>query len=122
MLQPQEIEVWYILPAIRRELAILLTKKHNLSQKKTAKILNVSEPAISQYMKSKRASEVKFTEPTRRLIEKASEKIIKDNSTLIPEVQNLIAAIRKDLTLCRIHKSKSKDLPEGCCACLKGLK
>ena len=122
MLQPQEIEVWYILPAIRRELAILLTKKHKLSQKDAAKILNVSGPAVSQYMKSKRASEVQFTKSTSRLIEKASEKIIKDNSALIPEVQNLITAVREDLTLCKIHRSKNKDLPEKCCACLKGFK
>lgn len=122
MLQPQEIEVWYILPAIRRELAMLLTKKHGLSQKDTAKILNVSAPAVSQYMKSKRASEVKFTEDTRRLIEKASEKIIKDNSKLISEIQNLIAVIRKDLTLCKIHRSKNKDIPAECCVCLKEIK
>ncbi|MCK5630488.1 MAG: helix-turn-helix domain-containing protein [Nanoarchaeota archaeon] len=122
MLQPQEIEVWYILPAIRRELAMLLTKKHGLSQKDTAKILNVSAPAVSQYMKSKRASEVKFTKNTSKLIEKASEKIFKDNSKLISEIQILIAAIRKDLTLCRIHKNKNKDLPAKCCVCLREIK
>ena len=119
MLQPQEIEVWYILPAIRRELAILLTKKHNLSQKETAKILNVSEPAISQYKKSKRAKEVEFTKQTAKLIEKASENLIKDNTPLVHEVQKLLVAVREDLTLCRIHRSKNKDLPAQCRACLR---
>ncbi len=119
MMQPQEIEVWYILPAIRRELAILLTKKHKLSQKEAAAILDVSEPAISQYMKSKRAKEVEFTKGTSMLIEKASENIIKDRSSLVHEVQNLIRAVRDDLTLCRIHRSKNKNLPAQCRACLR---
>ena len=36
---PQEIEVRYILPAIRRELARVFIEEHKLSQKETAKIL-----------------------------------------------------------------------------------
>ena len=36
---PQEIEVRYILPAIRRELARIFIQDHKLNQKEAAKIL-----------------------------------------------------------------------------------
>ncbi|MFH1405899.1 MAG: hypothetical protein ABIG52_01635 [Nanoarchaeota archaeon] len=51
---PQEIEVWYILPAIRKELVLALKEKGH-TQKEIASFLNVTEPAISQYTKEKRA-------------------------------------------------------------------
>ena len=36
---PQELEIWYVLPALRREFALALTQKHKLSQRKAAEIL-----------------------------------------------------------------------------------
>ena len=47
---PQEIEVWYILPAIRKELVVVL-KESGLTQRKIAGMLKVTEAAISQYSK-----------------------------------------------------------------------
>ena len=57
---PQEIEVWYIIPAIRRELTKILIKQYNLKQKKVAMLLGISEAAISQYLSNKRGQEIKF--------------------------------------------------------------
>ena len=56
---PQEIEVWHIIPAIRKELVVALKEKGN-SQKKIADLLNLSEAAVSQYLKLKRAREIIF--------------------------------------------------------------
>ena len=39
-LLPQEIEVWYIIPALRKELAKQLTKKHEMSYEKAGNILS----------------------------------------------------------------------------------
>ena len=58
LLHPQEIEVLYILPAIRRELTIEM-KKIGLEQKKIAEYLCVTEAAVSQYLNSKRASQLR---------------------------------------------------------------
>ena len=51
-LMPQEIEVRYILPALRKELAIELSK--DMKQKEVANILNITQSALSQYHKEKR--------------------------------------------------------------------
>ena len=61
MKMPQEIEVWYILPAVRLEIAKGLKKK-GLSQQDIAKKMQVTPAAISNYFKSKRACGMKFND------------------------------------------------------------
>ena len=51
---PCEVITWYILPAIRRELATKLVKEHGITQKKTAELLGLTDAAISQYVSKKR--------------------------------------------------------------------
>src|SRR3989344_8744526 len=77
---PQEIEVRYILPAIRRELARIFIKEHKLNQKDAAKLLGLTEAAISQYRHSKRATEVVFSENVKIEIRKSADKIVKDTN------------------------------------------
>jgi len=72
---PQEIEVWYVIPALRRELAKALTLKHKLSQKEAAELLGISEAAVSQYIKEKRAKQIKFTRQDKKEIEKTAKKM-----------------------------------------------
>ncbi|MEK6820210.1 MAG: transcriptional regulator, partial [Nanoarchaeota archaeon] len=60
---PQEIEVWYLIPAIRKELARILTKKYKLTFEKTGGILGISKAAVSQYLNKKRADKINL--PTR---------------------------------------------------------
>src|SRR3989338_8542440 len=57
---PQEIEVWYIIPAIRKEFSRVLTQKHKLTFEKAGAILGISKAAISQYLGKKRASNIKL--------------------------------------------------------------
>ena len=55
MLQPQEVEVFYIIPAIRSYIARFM-KKQGRSQKEIARLLGVRESTVSQYMTEKRAT------------------------------------------------------------------
>ena len=57
LIQPQEVEVLYILPAIRRELAKEM-KKQGLEQKKIAGLLFVTEAAVSQEYAGKYVEEL----------------------------------------------------------------
>ena len=66
----QEIEVWYILPTIRREIVKGLLDR-GLSQNEIAKRLALRKSTISQYVHNKRGKEVNFDENTRELIKVA---------------------------------------------------
>ena len=112
---PQEIEVRYILPAIRRELARIFIEEHEFSQKETAKILGLTEAAISQYQHSKRAKEVVFSDKEIDEIMVSARKIIADKSNkqrLIAEMFRISNLTTVKQILCDIHRSQSKELSE----------
>ena len=116
---PQEIEVRYILPAIRRELASILIKEYKKSQKEAANILGLTESAISQYLHSKRAKEVVFSDNVTDEIRKSADKILTDKNRkqrVIAEISRISNLTTVRHILCDIHRSQSKDL-EKCNVC-----
>src|SRR3989344_6351413 len=110
---PQEIEVRYILPAIRRELARIFIHEHKMSQKNAAKILGLTEAAVSQYQHSKRAKEVVFSNEVVSEIKKSAERILAEKSSkqrLIAEMYRVSALANVKQILCDLHRSQSKEL------------
>jgi predicted transcriptional regulator len=118
-LQPQEVEVFYILPAIRRELTRAL-KALGKPQKEIAQLLGVTEAAVSQYLSAKRASEVQFPEELAKEIRTCAPRIT-DRSSMIRETQAILSASRKDGLICRMHEQVAA-VPKGCDVCFKGGK
>ena len=116
---PQEIEVWYILPAIRRELAKTMIEDFKLSQKEVANNMYLTESAVSQYMNSKRAKEVIFTEAVLSEIKKSASKIVEDSKTLVPEMLRICDLTAVKQVMCEIHKKQDVVLPENCDICLE---
>ena len=114
---PQEIEVWYILPAIRRELVKSMLNDMKLSQKQVAKIMNLTEPAVSQYLHSKRAKEVVFTKAVLQEIKSSAEKIVKNSDLLIPEMVKLSRLTEVKHVMCDIHKKQAYNLQDSCNIC-----
>ncbi len=92
---PQEIEVWYVIPAIRRELAILLTRKHGLSYDKAGKALGISKAAVSQYHNNKRASKIKLHSQVLEEVERASDAIATDNDVTAEQIQRVLLFMRE---------------------------
>ncbi len=116
LLEPQEIEVFYILPAIRRELTINL-KNLGLKQKEIAKLLYVTSAAVSQYLNSKRASQVKFTDEIKQEVKNSALKI-KQGGFLLEETQYLLNKVRFARITCQIHE-KLSNIPKNCEVCFQ---
>ncbi|MBI2546179.1 transcriptional regulator [Candidatus Woesearchaeota archaeon] len=118
---PQEIEVWYILPALRRELAKTLVHDKKLSQREVSKLLGLTESAVSQYLKSKRAKEVAFDEPTKKEIQHSAAAIVaakNKTAAVVEEMQRLGSLASVKNLLCTLHKSMNPELHD-CDVCLK---
>lgn len=115
---PQELEVWYVIPAVRRELALTLKNK-GLTQKEVAKKLFITEPAVSQYLKSKRAKQVKFSKEMKNEINKAAEKILKEPSKInvIKQTQEILKKARINQVLCKLHKEMDETINCKCKGC-----
>ncbi len=114
MEMPQELEVWYIIPALRREFARSMLKR-GLKQRDTAKKLGIAESAVCHYMKSKRAKLVKFDKNMQKEITKSVDRILENKATVMREMQNMILKIRKAGILCKLHKQKIN----GCEVCMR---
>jgi len=113
-LLPQEIEVWYIIPAIRKELAKQLTKKYELSYEKAGGILGISKAAVSQYLSNKRANKIKLTPKVKKEITK-SAKIISENSRLaMVEMQRILKFMKDHKCSCDVCKKYNKDVLNFC--------
>jgi uncharacterized protein len=116
-LHPQEVEVFYILPAIRRELSIAL-KAAGRSQKDIAKLLGVTEAAVSQYLSAKRANDVQFPAAMAAKIREAAPKIT-DHATMIAQTQAILASAKQDRFICKMHEQVTDNIPRGCNVCFK---
>ena len=116
---PQEIEVWYIIPAIRRELTKSMIDDYNLTQKQVAENMGLTEAAVSQYLSSKRAKEVIFSEAILDEIKKSAKKIVEDNIMLIPEMLRICNLTAVKQVMCDIHKKQDVNLPDNCDICFE---
>lgn len=143
-MMPQKVEVWYVLPAVRRELAkVMKTKivdrvgedgrlrKHKITQKEIARMLGVTEPAITQYLlkkgKRSRGDQVQLPDRVLPQIEKSADEIIRvfESSASEPEVyeamtreiNRIIRHLRDEGIMCDIHKQFSVHVGDSCDAC-----
>ena len=106
MILPQELDVWYVLPAIRKEFALEMIK-HGLNQKEVAKLLSLTEAAVSHYKNDNRAKEDLIDEKTKKEIKNSVETIIKNNNLLFHEIMRIDNMLKINGIFCKIHKSKS---------------
>ena len=116
-IMPQEIEVWYLIPALRKEFAKIFINDYGLSQKKAAEILGITNSAISQYLSLKRGNEMNFNKKERELVKKAAKEVIEKNSEFIKKLYELCILLRESKTICEIHKSRDKSVAKNCDVC-----
>lgn len=120
LLHPQEIEVFYLLPAIRNAIAQAL-KKQGKSQRDIALLLGVTESAVSQYLSGKRGADERIPEELTAMAELATKNIT-DQQSLIRETQAILAKAKQTKLTCKLHERISKDVPHGCDICFKEAK
>jgi len=111
---PQEIEVWYIIPAIRKELAKFLTKEHNLTFEKTGQILGISKSAVSQYLSNKRAGKLKLPEKIKDEIKKSSRIIVDENNSSVAEMERILRIIRTNKCSCDVCRKYNPEIIKYC--------
>lgn len=116
MKQPQEIEANFVIPAIRKQLTVELSK-NKLNQKNISELLGISGAAVSQYVKSKRATaNIKFNKIILAKIKESAKNISNNKSCTVKEINNICSFIRKSNCLCKIHKSiEDTKCKEECC-------
>ena len=116
---PQEFDVWYILPAIKKKLALKLIEK-GMPQKDVAIILKTTPATISHYKKNKRVKNDLFGNKVDELVTLAANKINEDNNLFFHEVIKINNKIKDQGLFCKIFQNLNEengDLP--CYQCKK---
>lgn len=126
---PCELTTEYLLPTIRRLLAHELVKRHGMSQVQAASILNVTQPAVSYYLRSepvpKRGALEGHMEEMRMMIEELSEDILDGRTDQIGAMSRICALcieMRNRGPICSIHGEEIPSIqPETCSLCIADL-
>lgn len=113
-LLPQEVEVWYLIPAIRKELARILTEEYEMSYEKAGNLLGISKAAISQYLSNKRANKITLTPNTKEEVKKSAEIISKENKMVVREVQRILKYMKVTRASCEACKTYNKEILQYC--------
>ena len=146
-MMPQEVEVWYVLPAIRRELAKVMKTKvvprknedgdmvdHKITQKEIARMLGVTEPAITQYLLKKkgrrsRGDQVAIPSLILKEIDKSADIMISEYEkarksgiedifeSMTREINHIIRFMRDEGVMCDIHREFCAHTNDPCDAC-----
>ena len=119
MKPPCEMVVWYVIPAIRSELAKDLLNL-GMKQKDISELMDITQPAVSQYLTDKRGSGIEFNDEIKDLIKDFANDLANGNankSDIISRTCAICKRIKTEDILCQLHKEKD-DLPADCKACL----
>ena len=110
----QEIETYYLIPAIRRKLVQMMVKK-GIKRKEIAEKMHLTKAAVSQYISGKRGK----IEVDEEILEECCDEIIK-GSHHITQIQKLIKNLKKERKICDIY-CKNGIEPEDCEVCNESI-
>ena len=117
-----EIMVGDVFPAVRAIIAKELTETLNYTQSDTARIMGVTQPAISQYKKEFRGTKVKIlldNEHINLALRQAARKLTTLKSPFDSHIMcDLCLEIRNEGLLCKLHRQAVPAL-SSCDTCMK---
>ncbi len=119
MKPPCEIVVWYVIPAIRSELAKELLNL-GMKQKDVSELMDITQPAVSQYITDKRGSGIKLNEDVRAMIKQFARELSEGEATkadLISRTCNICKNVKTVDVLEQLNIDKS-ELGDDCQTCL----
>ncbi|MGN0177708.1 MAG: transcriptional regulator [Methanobrevibacter sp.] len=119
MKPPCEIVVWYVIPAIRSELAKELLNL-GMKQKEVSEIMDITQPAVSQYITDKRGSGIKLEDNVRDMIKEFAFKLYQNEATkadLISTTCKICRHVELTDVLDQLNIDKS-ELGEECQSCI----
>ncbi|MCK9150667.1 transcriptional regulator [Methanobacterium alcaliphilum] len=119
MKPPCEMVVWYVIPTIRSELAKELLKL-GMKQKEISDLLDITQPAVSQYISDKRGHGIKFNDQIQKMIKEFALDLKEGRASqidIIPRTCQICKLIKAEDIMCQLHKEKD-NIPSNCSACL----
>jgi predicted transcriptional regulator len=123
MILPEELASKSVIPAIRALVVKRLVEEHGMTQQEAAKLLGVTQPAVSKYLHQKRGAAIRLTGI--REIDRATGDIanmVSSRKVKPIEVMSKIEAaceyVRRNRYMCDLHKRLEPSIDiESCHVC-----
>jgi len=120
MILPEELASKSVIPAIRALVVKRLVEEHGMTQQEAAKLLGVTQPAVSKYLHEKRGAAIKLGGI--QAIDDATGEIaelISSRKAPQVEVMSRIEAacdyVRKNRYMCDLHKKLEPSMDINSC-------
>jgi len=128
MLLPSEIEAKSLIPAVRAILAKKLIKDYSLKEEDVARVLGITQAAVSNYVRGTRGDmELIAKLESVREVMRMIDDIAKDLSTnkaytpsTLAKFVGLCNYMRYTLIICDVHHSMESDIDEQICEQCRG--
>jgi len=123
VLLPSEIESKSLIPAVRAIIAKKLSSEHLLKEDEIAKILGITQAAVSNYVRGTRGdvqlvAKLSAVPEVMRMIDDITKDVVVNNTfgaSSMAKYIGLFNYIRQSLLICDVHHALEKDIDEGVC-------
>ncbi len=123
MILPDELAAKSVIPAIRAIVVRRLVEEHGMTQQQAARLLGVTQPAVSKYLHHKRGVAIDLSEI--KEVERAAAQIvtmllIKETRPvqIMTKLQEASDYVRRSRLMCDLHKKLEPHLDvESCHIC-----
>jgi predicted transcriptional regulator len=128
MLLPSEIEAKSLIPAVRAILAKKLIKEYSLKEEDVAKVLGITQAAVSNYVRGTRGdieliSKLESVREVMRIIDDISRDLSTNKAytpSTLAKFIGLCNYMRYTLIICDVHHSIESNIDEQICDQCRG--
>ncbi len=126
MPMPCEVAVKSVVPSIRAIIAIELTKSHQMKQNDVAKILGITQTAVSKYICQVRGSVIKFddSQEIRSMVQQVTGQIATkqiSKQDLAVSLCEICQVVRRKGLMCELCSRTDPSLDIAACQTCKSL-
>ena len=123
MILPEELASKSVIPAIRALVVKRLVEEHGMTQQEAAKLLGVTQPAVSKYLHQKRGAAIRLTgikeidRATGDIADMVSSRKVKPIEVM-SKIEAACDYVRKNRYMCDLHKRLEPGIDvEACHVC-----
>lgn len=120
MILPEELASKSVIPAIRALIVKRLVEEHGLTQQEAAKLLGVTQPAVSKYLHQKRGAAIrlsgikKIDQATGEIADLVSTRKVKPIEVM-SRIEAACNYVRKNRFMCDLHKRLEPGMDVNSC-------
>ena len=120
MILPEELASKSVIPAIRALVVKRLVEEHGMTQQEAAKLLGVTQPAVSKYLHQKRGAAIKLSGI--KAVEQATDEIAELVSShkvpqieVMSKIESACEYVRRNRYMCDLHKKLEPNMDVNSC-------